>query len=52
MQEKLCSFPQVCKYMNASVEDFLPEYIRFPPDIQPIDENFLDPALLAAGAQV
>ena len=38
------------KYSSASVEDFLAEYIRFPPEIQPIDGQFMDPALLARDA--
>ncbi len=38
------------KYMNAQSEDFYTEFIRFPPDVHPIDAQFMDPALLARDA--
>ena len=40
------------KYSNAVVEDFFTEFTRFPPDVHPIDAQFLDPHLLERDANM
>jgi hypothetical protein len=41
----------LCKYRNVLLEDFLEDYPRLPPEVNPLDARFADPAAFARPAR-
>jgi Transcriptional repressor TCF25 len=49
--DSLSDRAELNKYSSANIEDFLVEYVRFPPDFHPLEPQFQDPELLLGNAE-